>query len=43
MAASRLEATGRQITLEPAEMQKVLGRHMRAHLDELADVRPDFR
>jgi hypothetical protein len=24
-------------------MQKVLGKHMRAHLDELAEVRPDFR
>jgi hypothetical protein len=24
-------------------MQKVLERHVRAHLDELAEVRPDFR
>jgi hypothetical protein len=24
-------------------MQKVLEKHVRAHLDELAEVRPDFR
>lgn len=28
---------------EPAAMQKVLEKHVRAHLDELAEVRPDFR
>lgn len=29
--------------VEPAVMQKVLETHVRAHLDELAEVRPDFR
>ena len=29
--------------VEPAAMQKVLETHVRAHLDELAEVRPDFR
>jgi hypothetical protein len=29
--------------VEPAAMQKVLEKHVRAHLDELAEVRPDFR
>ena len=29
--------------VEPAVMQKVLEKHVRAHLDELAEVRPDFR
>ncbi len=29
--------------VEPAAMQKVLEQHVRAHLDELAEVRPDFR
>ena len=28
---------------DTAAMQKVLERHVRAHLDELAEVRPDFR
>jgi hypothetical protein len=28
---------------EPAIMQKVLEKHVRAHLDDLAEVRPDFR
>ena len=35
--------TGQQIAVESAAMQKVLERHVRAHLDELAEVRPDFR
>ena len=43
LSASCRDATGQQITVEPAAMQKVLERHVRAHLDELADVRPDFR
>lgn len=43
LSASCSEATGHQITVEPAAMQKVLERHVRAHLDELAEVRPDFR
>ena len=42
-SASCSEATGQQITVEPAAMQKVLEKHVRAHLDELAEVRPDFR
>ena len=29
--------------VEPAAMQKALDKHVRAHLDELAEVRPDFR
>jgi hypothetical protein len=29
--------------MEPAAMQRVLTNHVRAHLDELAEVRPDFR
>ena len=29
--------------VEPAAMQKALEKHVRAHLDELAEVRPDFR
>ena len=43
LSASCRDATGSQITVEPAAMQKVLERHVRAHLDELAEVRPDFR
>jgi len=43
LSASCSEATGQQITVEPAAMQKVLEKHVRAHLDELAEVRPDFR
>ena len=43
LSASSSDATGSQITVEPAAMQKVLERHVRAHLDELAEVRPDFR
>jgi hypothetical protein len=43
LSASCRDATGQQITVEPAAMQKVLEKHVRAHLDELAEVRPDFR
>jgi hypothetical protein len=43
LSASSSNATGQQIAVEPAAMQKVLERHVRAHLDELAEVRPDFR
>ncbi|MET3791783.1 hypothetical protein [Aquamicrobium terrae] len=32
-----------ELGLEPATMQKVLEKHVRAHLDELAEVQPDFR
>jgi hypothetical protein len=32
-----------ELGLDPATMQKVLEQHVRAHLDELAEVRPDFR
>ena len=43
LSASCRDATGQQISVEPATMQKVLEKHVRAHLDELAEVRPDFR
>ncbi len=43
LSASCADVTGQQITVEPAAMQKVLEKHVRAHLDELAEVRPDFR
>jgi hypothetical protein len=43
LSASCSEAAGREITVEPALMQKVLENHVRAHLVELAEVRPDFR
>lgn len=43
LSASCRDTTGQQITVEPAAMQKVLEKHVRAHLDELAEVRPDFR
>lgn len=43
LSASCSDATAQQITVEPAAMQKVLEKHVRAHLDELAEVRPDFR
>jgi hypothetical protein len=32
-----------ELGLETSTMQKVLETHVRAHLDELAEVRPDFR
>jgi hypothetical protein len=31
-----------ELGVEPAAMQQVLELHVRAHLDELADVRPEF-
>jgi hypothetical protein len=34
---------GAELGVEPAAMQKALEKHVRAHLDELAEVRPDFR
>jgi len=43
LSASCRDATGQQITVETAAMQKVLEKHVRAHLDDLAEVRPDFR
>jgi hypothetical protein len=43
LSASCRDATGQQITVEPAAMQKVLENHVRAHRDALAEVRPDFR
>ena len=39
LSASCSDATGQQITVEPAAMQKVLEKHVRAHLDELAITR----
>lgn len=32
-----------ELGVEPAAMQKALESHVRAHLDELAEVKPDFR
>ena len=32
-----------ELGVAPAAMQKALEKHVRAHLDELAEVRPDFR
>ncbi|NGQ93538.1 hypothetical protein G5V65_21950, partial [Rhodobacter sp. HX-7-19] len=32
-----------ELGVEPAAMQKVLEKHVRAHLDELAEVRPGLR
>ena len=32
-----------ELGVEAAAMQKALEKHVRAHLDELAEVRPDFR
>ncbi|MBW7851031.1 MAG: hypothetical protein H3C38_11085 [Rhodospirillales bacterium] len=32
-----------ELGIEPAAMQRTLETHVRAHLEELADVRPDFR
>jgi hypothetical protein len=43
LSATCSEAASREITVEPALMQKVLENHVRAHLVELAEVRPDFR
>jgi hypothetical protein len=43
LSAVSSDAAGQQIAVEPAAMQKVLEKHVRAHLDELAEVRPDFR
>ena len=43
LSASCSDTTGPPITVEPAAMQKVLEKHVRAHFDELAEVRPDFR
>ena len=39
---SRLDMAA-ELGVEPAAMQKALEKHVRAHLDELAEVRPDFR
>lgn len=43
LSASCREALGQEITVEPAAMQKVLEKHVRAQLDELAEVKPDLR
>jgi len=32
-----------ELGVDPASMQKVLEKHVRAHLNELAEVKPDFR
>jgi len=43
LSASCSEALGHEITVEPAAMQKVLEKHVRAQLDDLAEVKPDLR
>ncbi len=43
LSASCREALGQEITVEPAAMQKVLEKHVRAQLDDLAEVKPDLR
>ena len=43
LSASCSEALGQEITVEPAAMQKVLEKHVRAQIDDLAEVRPDLR
>ena len=43
LSASCSEAVGQEITVEPAAMQKVLEKHVRAQLDELAEIKPDLR
>ncbi|MCT8159386.1 hypothetical protein [Pseudoruegeria sp. SHC-113] len=43
LSASCSEAVGQEIVIEPARMQKVLEKHVRAQLDELAEVKPDLR
>ncbi|MBP7242407.1 hypothetical protein [Amaricoccus sp.] len=42
LSASCSEAVGHEIVLDPAAMQKVLEAHVRAHLDELSEVRLDL-
>ena len=43
LSASCREALGLEITVEPAAMQKVLEKHVRAQLDDIAEVKPDLR
>lgn len=43
LSAACSDATGQQISVDPALMQKVLENHVRTHLSELAEVRADFR
>lgn len=43
LSASCSEAIGQEITVEPAEMQKVLEKHVRAQLDELSEINADLR
>lgn len=43
LSASCSEAVGQEIVIEPAAMQKVLEKHVRAQLDDLAEVKPDLR
>ena len=43
LSASCSEAIGQEIVVEPAAMQKVLEKHVRAQLDDLAEVKPDLR
>ncbi|MBO6542846.1 MAG: hypothetical protein JJ965_06795 [Alphaproteobacteria bacterium] len=43
LSASCSEVVGQEIVIEPATMQKVLEKHVRAQLDDLADIKPDLR
>ena len=43
LSASCSEAVGQEIVIEPAAMQKVLEKYVRAQLDDLAEVKPDLR
>lgn len=43
LSASCSEAVGQDIVIEPTAMQKVLEKHVRAQLDDLAEVKPDLR
>lgn len=43
LSASSSEAAGQQMTIEAHPMQKILETHVRAHLADLAEVRPEFR
>ncbi|NPD21723.1 hypothetical protein [Alterinioella nitratireducens] len=43
LSASCSEVVGQEIVVEPATMQKVLEKHVRAQLDDLADIKPDLR
>ena len=43
LSASCSEASGQEIVVEPAAMQKALETHVRSQLDDLAEIQPDLR